>query len=47
MNSLIGLTIIILLICLSPVLVILGVMGGEGYRELIENLIELYVMKSV
>jgi len=47
MNSLIGLIIIILLVCLSLVLFILGVMGGEGYRDLIESLIELYVMKNV
>jgi len=47
MNFLIGLIIIILLVWLSLVLVILGVMGGEDYRELIESLTELYVMKSV
>jgi len=47
MNSFIGLIIIILLVCFSPTLVILEVMGGEGYRELIESLIDLYVMKSV
>jgi len=47
MNSLIGLIIIILLVCLSLVLVIFGVMGGKGHRELIESWIGLYVMNSV
>jgi len=47
MNFLIGLIIMILLVCLSLVLVILGVMEGEGHKELIENWIGLYVLKSV
>jgi len=45
MNSLIGLIPMILLVCLLLDLVILGVMGGERYTNLIENWIGLYVME--
>jgi len=47
MNSLIRLIIMILVVFFFLVLVILGVMEGEGQRELIEIWIGLYVMKSV
>jgi len=35
----------ILFVCLLLVLVILGVMGGEGYTKFIENWIGLYAME--
>jgi len=44
MNSLIRLILMILLVCLLLDLVILGVMGGEGYTKFIENWIWLYVI---
>jgi len=45
MISLIGLILMILLVCLLLDLVILGVMEGDGYTELIENWIRLYVIE--
>jgi len=45
LNFVIGLILTILLVCLLLDLVVLGVMGGEGYTEFIENWIGLYVME--